>query len=154
MINQVYSSISVISFLKEVETSAALTANDVRKSYLPIISIVPGVSECSSTNFPSLSWTEVQHVESLSAYGVRQYMKSQKRRKAVEVIDMWNRVCLTFNSPFFEPLIFYSVLFRIAKCTRYAFARTDAVVDGSTGPVFSQTSASYLEPLSNYRVLE
>ncbi|KJA18788.1 hypothetical protein HYPSUDRAFT_44963 [Hypholoma sublateritium FD-334 SS-4] len=61
-----------LSFLKELETSAALTADDVRKSYLPIISIVPVV-------------------KSLSSYGVQQYMKSQKRHKVVEVIDMWNR---------------------------------------------------------------
>lgn len=43
--------LSITSFLKEVETSAALTPNDVRKSYLPIISIVPIVSECPSINF-------------------------------------------------------------------------------------------------------
>jgi len=65
------------SFLGEVQSAATLTDKQLRLSHLPIVCIIPIVN-------------------SLSSYGVKQFMKHQNVSKAIICIDKWNR-------HFFEP---------------------------------------------------
>ncbi|EDR02041.1 uncharacterized protein LACBIDRAFT_310263 [Laccaria bicolor S238N-H82] len=60
-----------LNFLAEIQSAATLTEKDLSRSHLPIISIIPIVN-------------------SLSAYGIRKYMKGRKESSVVKVIDFWN----------------------------------------------------------------
>ncbi|KIM42262.1 hypothetical protein M413DRAFT_444696 [Hebeloma cylindrosporum] len=66
-----------LSFIEEVYSATTLTEKDVRRSYLPIISIIPIISP-------------------LSAAGVQKIMKNRKVHKVAKLIDTWNH-------HFFEP---------------------------------------------------
>ncbi|KAF9525751.1 hypothetical protein CPB83DRAFT_771568 [Crepidotus variabilis] len=66
-----------LQFLSDIRAAGSLTDKDLRRSHLPIISIIPIVG-------------------SLSAYGIQKYMKSRKETVVVKLIDSWNH-------HFFEP---------------------------------------------------
>jgi len=66
-----------LGFLHAVKIAASLTEKDIRRSHLPLISIVPIIN-------------------TLSAYGVQQFMKSRKGEVIVKTIELWNH-------HFFEP---------------------------------------------------
>jgi len=65
------------SFLGELQSAAALTDKQLRQSDLPIVCLIPIISE-------------------LSFYGVKQIMKHLNISKVIVCIDKWNR-------HFFEP---------------------------------------------------
>lgn len=60
-----------LDFLAEIQGAATLTEKDLSRSHLPIISIIPIVN-------------------SLTAYGIRKYMKGRKESSVLKVIDVWN----------------------------------------------------------------
>ncbi|KDR72519.1 hypothetical protein GALMADRAFT_228809 [Galerina marginata CBS 339.88] len=62
-----------LSFLNAVRSAATLTEKDVRRSYLPIISIIPIVNIIAAT-------------------GVQKIMKNQKGGKVAKTIGIWNHL--------------------------------------------------------------
>ena len=72
---------------------AALSRKQIELSeHLPIVSIVPIVSELQIKSiYNHFNWSN-NHTGNLASYGVQQLMKHQNASKVIDCIDKWNRV--------------------------------------------------------------